>query len=295
MNFMSTEQERQNATSELDLRILESSGPGSLVTPIYSRRECLGLLVGPLLVIHSGCVRHRPVQTVMPTEPAPYQQFVAPNFDWTTVKRVVLMPMANQTAFAQASAEIQQNLAAELQRAGRFDVVMETQEDSAARSRDVFTRGSFDELELLRIARQHDAQAILFGQVTQYHPYPPPRVGLSLIMISPGEGVAIASADGLWDAREAETAHQAQAYLHQKLNWRQSLMGVDRALESPDVYQRFVCQQVATSLNPPYGGGNSGALPPLSAEPSAILPASHQSFQKTPTRSQPHPNSKPRP
>lgn len=296
MNSMSTESERQS-TNALDQRIHENSDPCGMVAPLYSRRECLGLLLGPILIIHSGCARHRPVETVMPTEPAPFQQFVAPNFDWSTVKRVVLMPMANQTAFAQASAELQQNLAAELQRAGRFDVVMETEEDSTARSRDVFARGSFDELELLRIAREHDAQAILFGLVTQYHPYPPPRVGLSLIMISPGEGVAIASADGLWDAREAETAHQAQAYLHQKLNWRQSLMGVDRALESPDVYQRFVCQQVAMSLNPPGGGGpaNSGVLPQLSNEPTAILPASHQSFQKPATRSLPHPNNKPRP
>ena len=291
---MSTEYERPSA-NDPDPGILEISDPAGIVAPLYSRRECLGLLLGPIVIFHSGCVRHRPVETVMPTEPAPFQQFVAPNFDWSTVKRVVLMPMANQTAFAQVSVEMQQNLAAELQRAGRFDVVLETQEDSVVRSREVFARGSFDELELLRVARDHDAQAILFGLVTQYHPYPPPRVGLSLIMISPAEGVAIASADGLWDAREVETAHQAKTYLQQQLNWRQSLMGVDRALESPDVYQRFVCQQVATSLNPPGAGSSGGVLPPLSAEPTEILPASHQSVQKAKPRNLPHPNSKPRP
>ena len=74
-------------------------------------------------------------------------------------------------------------------------------EMTRARSGDVFNRGQFDELELLRVAREYDAQAILFGKVTQYYPYTPPKIGLSLIMISPAEGVAIASADGLWDAR----------------------------------------------------------------------------------------------
>ena len=217
------------------------------------------------------------------SEPAPYQQFVAPNFDWSTVKRVVLMPMANQTAYAHVSSELQANLAAELQRAGRFDVVVATQEDAGAKAREIFSRGMFDELELLRIAREYDAQAVLFGKVTQYHPYAPPRVGLSLIMISPAEGVAIASADGLWDAREMTTARQAQAYLQHKLSWRQGLLGIDRVLESPDVYQRFVCQQIATSMNPPEGA----MLPPqLSPIPSQIIPAGFESPPTTRSRLQ---------
>ncbi|MBS0205115.1 MAG: hypothetical protein JSS49_19600 [Planctomycetes bacterium] len=229
-------------------------------------------LPGILLLVHLGCA-HQPIQTAAPVVPAPYQQFVSQKFDWSTVKRVVLMPMSNNTAFAQASVEMQNNLAAELQRAGRFDVVVATHEDPGARARDVFSRGTFDELELLRIAREYDAQAVLFGQLTQYHPYPPPKVGLTLLMISPAEGVAIASADGLWDAREITTAQQAQGYLHEKLTWRQSLMGVDRALESPDVYQRFVCQQIATSLQP--AQGILLPPPPLNALPSDVMSAGY--------------------
>ena len=252
-------------------RLLGLHPPGGLRHPAP---KTYYYVLGLLLCLHPGCA-HRPVPTPVVSEPAPYQQFVAQNFDWSTVKRVVLMPMANQTAFAHASNELQANLAAELQRAGRFDVVVATQEDAGARAREIFSRGTFDELELLRIAREYDAQAVLFGKVTQYHPYAPPRVGLSLIMISPAEGVAIASADGLWDAREMTTARQAHAYLQQKLSWRQGLLGVDRVLESPDVYQRFVCQQIALSMNPPEGGG---AMPPqLSSVPTEIIPAGYES------------------
>lgn len=239
-------------------------------------RHILGLVL--LLMLHVmllpvGCV-HPPLQVAAPPSPAPFQQFIAPNFDWTTVKRVVLMPMDNQSAFAHASVELQTNLAAEFQRTGRFDIVMATREDPGARARDIFSSGNFDELELLRIAREYDAQAILFGRVTQYHPYAPPRVGLSLIMISPAEGVAIASSDGLWDARELSTSRQAQGYLKENLSWRQGLMGVDRALESPDVYQRFVCQQIASSLTPPE---LKGPPPAMMGSPAEILPAGYQS------------------
>lgn len=246
---------------------------------MHWRFRVVGLLVG----LSIGC-SHKPDQIVAPVDPAPFQQYIATNFDWTTVKRVVLMPLANQTAFEHASDELQENLAAEFQRTGRFDVVVATLEDPAARARDVFHRGAFDELELLRIARNYDAQAIMFGMVTQYHPYAPPRVGLSLVMISPAEGVAIASVDGLWDARELSTSRQAQGYLQEKTSWRQGLLGLDRAMDSPDVYQRFVCQQIASNLNPPMTGigGGPGAGPPPDLPGPGIVPANYDSAPAVP-------------
>ncbi len=231
-----------------------------------------------------GCAHKRQQKqaaALMQATPAPYQQFVAQNFDWSSVQRVVLMPLANQTAYPKATEELQANLAAELQRTGRFDIVVATRDDPGARAQDIFRGGQFDELELLRVAREYQAQAVLFGNLTQYHPYSPPRVGLSLLMVSPAEGVAIASSDGVWDAREATTAAQAQTFYKQTLEWPQSLMGANRVLESPDVYQRFVCQQVAATLGPSAPGGvqqaggsfapalNSVAMPPVSDPPPA--------------------------
>ena len=243
------------------------------------------------LLLEPGCCSdNKPQPVTEAVTPAPFQQFIATNFDWSTVKRVALMPLANQSNFEHASEELQTNLAAELQRMGRFDVVVVPLEDPAARARDVFQRGAFDELELLRIARVHDAQAVMFGMVTQYHPYAPPRVGLSLVMISPGEGVAIASADGLWDARELSTARQAQAYLQEKTSWRQGLLGMDRAFESPDVYQRFVCQQIATSMNPPEAGFPSPGSPatptPIYSFPVDVMPAGYRADPANPHRPQ---------
>ena len=192
------------------------------------------------------------------------------------------MPLANQTAYPKVADEMQTNLAAELQRAGRFDIVVATREDNGARARDVFARGQFDEVELLRVAREYQAEAVLFGQVTQYHPYNPPRVGLSLLMISPAEGIVIASSDGLWDAREAGTAEQAKQNFKQSLSWPQSVVGADRVLESPDVFQRFVSYQVAQSLVPP---SMPDVLPGAVDSQLLVMPA----FGESPTSPQPPP------
>lgn len=190
---------------------------------------------------------------------APFQQYVATNFDWPSVQRVVLMPMANQTAFTRIHEEMHASLAAELQRAGRFEIVAATREDEILRAQDVFLSGRFNEIELLRIAREYQADAVIFGNVTQYHPYSPPSVGLSLLMISPGEGVVVASLTGLWDMREKNTAEQAELEFAQHQEYSRSLRGPERVLESPEVFQRFVSRQIAVSLVPPSA---SGVMPP---------------------------------
>ena len=158
----------------------------------------LGTFFSGLVTIGLGCAHDHTAAPVAAV--APFQQYVDPRTDWSSLRRVVLMPLANQTAYPKVADEIQTNLAAELQRVGRFDIVVATREDPGAKARDIFARGQFDEVELLRVAREYQAQAVLFGQVTQYHPYNPPRVGLSLLMIHPAEGIVIASSDGLWDA-----------------------------------------------------------------------------------------------
>jgi len=47
---------------------------------------------------------------------------MAPNFDWSSIQRVVLMPLGNRSAYPHVAEELQSNLAAELQRAGRFEI-----------------------------------------------------------------------------------------------------------------------------------------------------------------------------
>ncbi len=231
-----------------------------------------------LLAFATGCAHDQTAGTIAAT--APFQQYLDPRVDWSSIQRVVLMPIANQTAYPKVADEIQSNLAAELQRAGRFDIVVATREDPGAKARDIFGSGSFDEIELLRIAREYQAQAVLFGQVTQYHPYNPPRVGLSLLMVHPAEGIVIATSDGLWDARETETAAQAKQHYGQSLSWPQNMLGADRVLESPDVFQRFVSQQIATSLVPP---SLSVSLPVSNEAQNFVLPAFGASVPGSPS------------
>ncbi len=220
------------------------------------------------LALTSGCMHpeKKVSAPVVNHVVAPFQQFTAKNFDWSSIQRIVLMPFANQTTYPRIGDELLTNLATELQRSGRFDVVVATSDDPGARAQDVFTTGQFNEMEILRVARAYQADAVMFANVTQYHPYVPPRIGLSVLLVSPAEGIAIAATTGLWDARETNTSIQAQANFKQTQNWPRSLLGSERVVDSPDVFQRFVCQQIATSMQSSTSGNGMTSIATMPME-----------------------------
>ena len=89
---------------------------------------------------------------------------------------------------------------------------------------------------------------ILVGAITQYHPYPPPRIGMTLQLISPYEAVVVASVDGLWDARRKVVADDARAFYESNSYHWQFAQETDVGLSSPLLYQRYVCSRAVHEL-----------------------------------------------
>ncbi len=224
---------------------------------------------------------------VATTPPPPVcHRYQAPGIDWSHIRRILLVPLENDSPYPQGTYDVGESLAARLQLSGRFEIVLAGPDTRIACRDAVRLNGRFDEGELIELAEAYNADAILFGSLTQYQPYTPPRVGLSLRLISPASGSLIASVDGLWDAREGSVADQARAYTAYVLNDGRSLNGCDLALESPAIFRRFACQQAAEALLypvqlppaegtavQPAGGADSGTPPqPIAPYPAPYLP-----------------------
>lgn len=208
------------------------------------------IIVGMIVATMVGCIAHRSKVPQVTQVTAPFERYVSPTYNWNQIQRIVIIPFGNQTPFTHVGEEMQTNLAAELQRFGRYDVVVANWEDPAVHAEQVFVTGQFNELELLRLAREHQADAVLMANVTQYHPYLTPRLGVSLLLVSPLDGIVIGSASGMWDARETNTAVQMREYYKTTQYFPRSLMASDRVAESPNVFQRYVCNQLASALDP---------------------------------------------
>lgn len=199
------------------------------------RRQVLGMMLSLATVAGCAQVCHREAP-----RPPTLSHYRAAQFDWNSIRRVLIMPLGNESAEPRAAEEIRSALAAELQSMGRFETVAAPLEADLACSEAIRGGGRFDEAEMLQIAIRHQADAILCGAVTQHRSYALPRIGLSLRLVSTAEATVIASIDGLWDAGDEAVADQARRYQDRNATETQSLLESEVILVSPHLYQRFV-------------------------------------------------------
>lgn len=210
--------------------------------------KCFPLFFAICCIVASGCAKQ--CQPCPPPAPVCHR-YHAPDIDWLSIRRLLLVPLENESSYPHATFEVQESLAARLQCSGRFEVVLASPESYTACHDSVRINGRFDEVELLYLAERYNADAIVFGTITQYQPYSPPRLGLSLRMISPANAVLIASVDGLWDGRDQAVAEQARYYTGNVLNDNESLMACNLTLDSPVLFRRFACHFAVEALVSP--------------------------------------------
>jgi nucleotide-binding universal stress UspA family protein len=219
-----------------------------------------------VLLLAPGCETFSPEQ--------PYSHYHSPRLDWAVVNRVLLMPLDNETPVNQAAEEVRQALSAELQSLGQFEVVSAPPDVLARASHLIRDNGRFNEAVLVDLARCTRADLIVLGAISQYHPYRLPRLGLVLQVVSPADGVVVASVDGLWDTTHKAIARQARAYYKEDVHGRDDSFTDDLALEAPRYFQRYVCHEAVQGLvefTPARPVARPGVAPP-GAGPAAPVP-----------------------
>ena len=212
-----------------------------------------------------GCYLLPPRLPVLPRNqpppPAPptFSQYHLEGWDWGTVGRVVVLPFVNESQYTRAADEARKAFCSELQRLGLFEVVAAPPDDYGTMSAEIHRSGRFDEAVMLDLARVTRADVIVHGTVTVFSPYPRPRFGLILQGVAPKEAKVVGSVDGLWDTTDGAIAERCRTYYRQRPTprppWirnnvipRDDNFAGDLALESPALFQRFVCREAVLSL-----------------------------------------------
>lgn len=221
--------------------------------------------VAALAGVATGChlldrVREaRDANRPLPPGPPTYSQYHLPGWDWNRTDRVLVLPFLNESPHTRAGREVQAALESDLQQLGRFEAVAGPRDDEAKLSRAVHRSGRFDEALLLELGRATRADVVVHGTVTQYSPYPRPRLGLVLQAIGPLEGKVVASVDGVWDTTDQRVADRVRAYYRQRPKERapwvrnhqiasDDSFAEQLALDSPALFQRFVCHEAVQAL-----------------------------------------------
>jgi hypothetical protein len=194
-----------------------------------------------------------------PEQPT-FSQYHYAGWRWDRVDRMLVLPCLNESQFNRAGDEVRAAFTSELQRVGLFEVVDALADDRAVLAAQIHRGGRFDEAAMLKLADDTKADVVLHAIVTHYSPYPRPRIGLIVQAVSPKQAKVIASVDGLWDTTDCVVAERCRSYYRQRSRPRLPFVrnnlvvtsddefAADLALESPALFQRWVCHEVVYLL-----------------------------------------------
>jgi hypothetical protein len=233
-------------------------------------RRFTGVVLTALVVV-SGCAlfdgrgkfgKNRP-------DPPTFSQYHLEGWEWARQDRVLVLPFLNEPPSTGANDEVRDTRAgdkvrnaftSELQRMAMFEVVAAARDDQAFLSAIVHRDGRFDEAVMLELGRRTGADVIIHGTITQYSPYPRPRMGLILQAVGVKEAKVVASVDGLWDTTDSAVAERCRIFYRQRPRPRLPVIARNHviatddgfagelALESPALFQRWVCHEAVLAL-----------------------------------------------
>ncbi len=194
-------------------------------------------------------------------QPPTFSQYHLAGWEWQGVDRVLVLPFLNESEHTRAGDEVRAAFTSELQRQGRWEVISAPPDDRAILATQIHRGGRFDEAAMLAIAKQTGADVIVHGIVTHYSPYPLPRIGLIFQAVGPQQAKVVASVDGLWDTTDPATAERCRIYYRQYSHPRPAFLrnnnlpigddnvfAPDVALQSPALFQRWVCHEAVLAL-----------------------------------------------
>jgi hypothetical protein len=112
-------------------------------------------------------------------------------------RRLAILDPQNRTEFAEAGGIVRDCLAAELQGTGRFEVLSPLGLPSQA----TCTTSPIDDPAVLAaVMERYHPDAIVLCTVSEFRPYAPMRLGLSLRVISAIDAMTLAAVDSSWES-----------------------------------------------------------------------------------------------
>lgn len=200
-------------------------------------------LIGLMIVVVCSC------STVLTHQPACYTVHRLPNLDISPARRVLVMPFANHSRYDGGAVSLQLAVFREMQTIGWWEMVLaDTNEDTPSDGESLARQARFDEGKVLTVAKKYHADLVLFGVITEYHPYLPPRIGLNLYLVAPAEAKTVVAVEGIWDARQRHIADQARAYYRVVVHSPERDHFADMVFMSPRLFEQFVAFQAVRAL-----------------------------------------------
>jgi hypothetical protein len=230
----------------MGLAIQKRMGLQLQVNKMNSLRKTLALFL--LLVSLSGC-RIRTSTTPMIDE---YCYYLNPSKDLSAIGRVAIVELNNNSNFPQVSADATEAIFQALQQKQLFGLTVVHQSDPAWRGLQLDLDSQYTPEQLTPAGKVLRCNAVLFGTVTAYQPYPHLAIGLRLKLVDLRDGRLLWALEKIWDSSDKMTESRIRNYFQCQIRSGYAPLREQLVVVSSLNFIKFVAYEVAETLRPPY-------------------------------------------
>ncbi len=200
--------------------------------------------VGSLLLLLIGC-----------TEPAPTRGqcvgfYLAPGAPLQCIGRVAFVELRDPLRAPETSAQFTDAIARALRDRRLFSLRVVHADQPECEGLPLSSPEGLSLADMGRIARQLHCDAVLFGTLSDFQPYPHMRAGLLLHLVDLRNGSLAWGVDHVWDTQDRAVIGRIQRFHETEQREGYGPAEWEMSLLSPRAFQRFVAHEVAGTLPP---------------------------------------------
>lgn len=199
-------------------------------------------LLSILIVSLCGCT------IIQPVEPQTGHYYLNPGIDFASIGKVAFLELENLSSRPEQTEQMSQSLADSLGKKHLFSVrrISRLAPEWHALELDSISEYTYEQLAQIR--EQLGVDAILFGTLCRYSPYPHFLTHLQLKMIHLRDGALVWAMEEVWDSTDKKTAQRMQQYFREQMRGGYDPINWQITLNSPRVFSRFVAFEATQTL-----------------------------------------------
>ncbi|MBS3821156.1 MAG: hypothetical protein GVY16_04720 [Planctomycetes bacterium] len=170
--------------------------------------------------------------------------------DLGRIRRICFVQLAENTGYPEIARRMSRALQQELQELGLFHVDLIPAGRFELRDLDLSKREPYTIRELAKIREDLHCDAVMFGRITSFKPYPSTQVGLYVRLMDLKDGRLVWAIDDVWDTTERETVARIQRYFFREMRETYQPVGDELAIMGTGAFQKFVSHEVVETIDP---------------------------------------------
>jgi TolB-like protein len=179
-----------------------------------------------------------------PHQPKVINSYLAEPADLANVRRIMVLPFAQESGVQADCTTVRDAFVAELQKLRRFEVVplpadaRENDELNAS-----LTRGRLSTDAMVRLCNHYSLDGVFVGSVTAWRPYTPPHLGMRTQLISVHSGAPVWAVDAIYDSSDRTTIADLQHFVETTQRNDGNLHGWEMTLLAPGKFMTYVAHR----------------------------------------------------